>query len=226
MENAVSNVEEIQTLMFQPSQKKKSTENNEQVPPSQEQTTPNPHNELLALIPWFLLCLSQLRTVRNKFGFLPFFISPNRAVRSLMASIAAFTFTVQRIVDRLAWVDDIAMQNLVHITAHIDDGDELFTSVGFFIPAEAREQFKTDGTVYNAPETPLRVMAYHTGGANRPPTIVNRGMTIELLWDGQDPLAGQDYYIDSSNRRWGRPPAAAAKQQVSSDAVDVAPFKW
>jgi len=49
MENAVSNVEEIQTLMFQPSQKKKSTENNEQVPPSQEQTTPNPHDELLAI---------------------------------------------------------------------------------------------------------------------------------------------------------------------------------
>jgi len=47
MKNAVSNVEEIQTLMFQPSQKKKSTENNEQVPPSQEQTTPNPHDELL-----------------------------------------------------------------------------------------------------------------------------------------------------------------------------------
>ena len=49
MENAVSNVEEIQTLMFQPSQKKKSTENNELPPLSREQSTPNPHDELLDL---------------------------------------------------------------------------------------------------------------------------------------------------------------------------------
>ena len=142
-----------------------------------------------------------------------------------MASIAAFTFTVHRIVDSLAWVDANCMAGLAHVTGRIDEQDELFTTIGFFIPVEGKEQFKTDGTVYNAPETPLRVMAYHTGGANRPPTIVNRGMTIELLWAGQDPLAGKDYYIDSSNRRWGRP-NAAAKQQVSTEAVNVTPFKW
>ena len=127
-----------------------------------------------------------------------------------MAKLAAFVYTVTRIVDRLNWVDDEAMAGLLHVTGRIDEQDDLFTNIGFFIQAKDRNEFKI-GTEYNMPETPLRVMAYHRGGANRKAQIVERTMTIELLTPkGTDLLAGQDYYISREDRprggnTWGRP---------------------
>jgi|3_EtaG_2_1085321.scaffolds.fasta_scaffold14241_1 hypothetical protein len=116
------------------------------------------------------------------------------------AKLAKFIFKVQAIEDTLNWVDDAAMKGLVHVKGRIDEGDGLFTTIGFFLQEADRNSFVVDNE-YSMPETPIRVMAYHRGGANRKPQIVDRTMAIELLSaKGTDLLAGQDYYVQPSDR--------------------------
>ena len=137
----------------------------------------------------------------------------------MAAKMASFVYTVTRVVKSLNWVDDEAMAGLRHVTGRIDEEDDptLFTSIGFFIEAKDEPAFKI-GEQYEMPECPLRVMAYHRGGANRRPVIVERGMGIELLTPkGTDLLAGQDYYIPREDRprggnTWGRPAGTEVKQ--------------
>ncbi len=124
---------------------------------------------------------------------------------ALAAILSAFTFVVTRIEETLYWVDEEAMEGLVHVVGRIDQGDGLFTQIGFFIENEDKEAFEEameEKTEIAATDTPLRVMAYRFGGNNRSPKIVqNNNMTLELLWDGYDPLAGKDWFVDKPTNR-------------------------
>jgi hypothetical protein len=142
----------------------------------------------------------------------------------MAAKLAAFVFTVQAIVDKLNWVDDEAMKGLVHVKGRIDEGDNLFTTIGFFVQEGDRKSFVI-GNEYSMPETPLRVMAYHRGGANRRPVIIERGMVVELLTaKGTDLLAGIDYYIEPRDRdRSNRSPWTGQPAGTDVEAPKPAP---
>jgi len=131
------------------------------------------------------------------------------------AKLAKFIFKVLAIEENLNWVDAEAMKGLVHVKGRIDEGDGLFTTIGFFVQETDRSSFVVDNE-YSMPETPVRVMAYYKGGANRKPQIVDRTMAIELLTaKGTDLLAGQDYYVQPSDRtrngEWARPAGTDVK---------------
>jgi hypothetical protein len=155
----------------------------------------------------------------------------------IVASLATCIFTLTKVEEYVPWIKDEIMPNVLHVIGRIEsdklgeNGLPLYTQIGFFIQRAHKEAFEAKlNKRVNLPESPLRPLIYNTGKGHRNVQVEPTSKaTIELIYDGNDPLAGLDYYFDPKNRlsnnRGGwtiAPPASnahAGNTEVGEDEI-------
>ena len=134
------------------------------------------------------------------------------AIERIVASLAQCIFTITKIEDYVSWVKDEVMPNVQHVIGKIesdklgDNGLPLYTQIGFFISTAKLEKFEPlIGTQQGLPQSPIRPLLYNTGRGHRNVQVEPTSRaTIEIIFGGNDPLAGLDYYFDPKNRMTNR----------------------
>ena len=130
------------------------------------------------------------------------------AIPQIVASLAECIFTITKVEDYVSWIKDEIMPNVKHVIARIEsdnlgeNGSPLYTQVGFFIPADKEAKFKELlNKPSGLPQSPIRPLLYNTGRGHRNVQVEPTSRaTIEIIFGGNDPLAGLDYYFPPQNR--------------------------
>tara|TARA_R110002020_G_scaffold377878_2_gene588941 strand:- start:365 stop:859 length:495 start_codon:yes stop_codon:yes gene_type:complete len=154
----------------------------------------------------------------------------------IVASLAECIFTITKVEEYVPWIKDEIMPKVLHVVGRIEsdklgeNGSPLYTQIGFFIHMEKKEAFEAKlNQRVTLPQSPLRPLIYNTGKGHRNVQVEPTSKaTIEIMYDGKDPLAGLDYYFDPKNRLGNRggwaiaPPASnahAGNTEVGADEI-------
>lgn len=134
------------------------------------------------------------------------------AIARIVASLAECIITITKIEEYVPWIKDEIMPNVKHVVAKIEsdklgeNGLPLYTQIGFFITADKKPKFEALlNKPTGLPQSPIRPLLYNTGRGHRNVQVEPTSKaTIEIIFGGNDPLAGQDYYFDPKNRLTSR----------------------
>ena len=125
------------------------------------------------------------------------------AIARIVASLAECIITITKIEEYVPWIKDEIMPNVKHVVAKIEsdklgeNGLPLYTQIGFFITADKKPKFEALlNKPTGLPQSPIRPLLYNTGRGHRNVQVEPTSKaTIEIIFGGNDPLAGQDYYL-------------------------------
>jgi hypothetical protein len=151
------------------------------------------------------------------------------AIARIVASLAECIFTITKIEDYVPWIKDEIMPTVKHVVAKIEsdklgeNGLPLYTQVGFFITADKEEKFeKLLNKPSGLPQSPLRPLLYNTGRGHRNVQVeVSSRATIEIIFGGNDPLAGLDYYFEPNKRITNRGGWSAPESNAHAGNTEV-----